>query len=87
MLRRLVSLPVAVLMWPFQVAENRRVLGALGELDDRALADVGLSRQDLRDASALPLSADASQALARRAEERAELALGRRRRVFREAAE
>jgi uncharacterized protein YjiS (DUF1127 family) len=71
MLRRLVSIPVCVLMWPFQVAENRRVLSQLAALDDRGLADIGLYRQDLRDMTALPRGADASLVLAGRASERA----------------
>ena len=58
-------------MWPFRVAENRRVMASLGELDDRGLADIGLTRQDLRDATALPLGVDPSPALAQRAAERA----------------
>jgi len=70
MLRRLANLVVDVLTWPFRVAESRRVLSALGELDDRGLADIGLMRQDLRDVTALPFGADPSLALAERARER-----------------
>jgi uncharacterized protein YjiS (DUF1127 family) len=81
MLRRLANLVVDILIWPLRVAENRRVLGALGELDDRGLADIGLTRQDLRDVTALPVGADASIALAERAREREENALRARRTV------
>jgi len=70
MLRRLANFVVDILTWPLRVAENRRVLGALCELDDRGLADIGLTRQDLRDVTALPFGADPSLALAERAEER-----------------
>jgi uncharacterized protein YjiS (DUF1127 family) len=81
MLRRLANLIVDVLVWPLRIAENRRVLGALAELDDRGLADIGLSRQDLRDVTALPVGADASIALAERAREREENALRARGKV------
>jgi uncharacterized protein YjiS (DUF1127 family) len=81
MLRRLANLVVDVLIWPLRVAENRRVLGALCELDDRGLADIGLSRQDLRDVTALPVGADASVVLAERAREREENALRARQTV------
>jgi hypothetical protein len=57
------------------------VLGALCELDDRGLADIGLSRQDLRDVTALPVGADASVVLAERAREREENALRARQTV------
>ena len=74
MLLRLISLPVTILMWPFRVAENRRLLASLATLDDRGLADIGLTRQDLRDATALPLGVDPSATFAERAAERAERA-------------
>ena len=70
MLRRL----SVVLAWPFQVFEHRRVMAQLGQMDERELADIGLTRQDLRDATALPLGADPSHTLAQRAAERERLA-------------
>ena len=60
----------AVLTWPFRVWEHRRVLAQLGEMDDRSLADIGLTRQDLRDVTALPRGADPTRSLSRRAAER-----------------
>ena len=42
----------------------------LAELDDRMLADIGLTRSDLRDAYAEPLWHDPTDVLARRAAER-----------------
>jgi uncharacterized protein YjiS (DUF1127 family) len=81
MLRRLANLVVDVFTWPVRVVENRRVLAALCELDDRGLADIGLTRQDLRDATALPVGVDASVALAERARERENNALRARRAV------
>jgi len=70
MLRRFASLTLSLLLWPARIAENRRVLEALGGLDDRGLADIGLSRQDLRDVTALPLGLDPTPMLAERAAER-----------------
>jgi uncharacterized protein YjiS (DUF1127 family) len=70
MFRRFASLTLSLLLWPLRVAENRRVLAALGGLDDRGLADIGLSRQDLRDVTALPLGLDPTPMLAGRAAER-----------------
>jgi uncharacterized protein YjiS (DUF1127 family) len=58
------------LAWPLRVVEARRVMGQLGGLNDRELADVGLRRQDLRDATALPLGADPSLLFEARAHER-----------------
>ena len=79
MLRRFASLALSLLSWPIRVAENRRALTALGALDDRGLADIGLSRQDLRDVTALPLGLDPTPILAGRAAERADLARRARR--------
>ncbi len=75
--------PVATLLWrlvtwPARVAQARRDFAMLASLGDRELRDIGLSRQDLRDATALPLSENATHVLARRAGERAELARARR---------
>ena len=56
--------------WPFRVAAARATLRALGQMDCRELADIGLTRCDLRDASALPLDRDPSELLVARAHER-----------------
>jgi uncharacterized protein YjiS (DUF1127 family) len=56
--------------WPFRVATARATLRALAQMDGRELADIGLTRCDLRDASALPLDRDPSELLATRARER-----------------
>jgi len=50
--------------------KNRHDAMRLAELDDRMLADIGLSRSDLRDAYALPLWRDPSDVLARRVADR-----------------
>ncbi len=48
----------AVTMWPFRMSENRRILDSLGAMDNHQLRDIGLSRQDLRDATALGADRD-----------------------------
>lgn len=69
---------LALLAWPLRVAEHRRTLADLGALDDYTLRDIGLTRQDLRDVTALPLGADPSWLLSARAGERAQAALAAR---------
>jgi uncharacterized protein YjiS (DUF1127 family) len=56
--------------WPFRVAAARATLGVLAGMDRRELADIGLTRSDLRDVSALALDCDPTNLLARRAAER-----------------
>ena len=50
--------------------KNRRDAGKLAALDDRMLADIGITRSDLRDAYAEPLWRDPTDILAGRARER-----------------
>ena len=56
--------------WPARVLAARRVLLRLGALTDRELKDIGLYRQDLRDASAFPRDADPGLMLRRKVEAR-----------------
>ena len=73
-----------------QLAEkvkNRHDAMRLAELDDRMLADIGLSRSDLRDAFALPPWRDPSDVLARRAAERRGSGAGNRLRAVQRAAD
>ena len=53
-----------------RTVKNRHEAGTLARLDDRMLADIGLTRSDLRDAYSQPLWQDPSDVLARRAAER-----------------
>ncbi|MFG1423858.1 DUF1127 domain-containing protein [Roseixanthobacter liquoris] len=50
--------------------EHRRVVRALGALDDHMLRDIGLTRGDVRDAAAEPVWVDPSTLLVRRVVER-----------------
>ncbi len=53
-----------------RVLRNRHASAMLARLDDRMLADIGITRSDLRDAYAEPLWHDPTDVLARRARER-----------------
>ncbi len=53
-----------VIAWPFKIAQARADLAMLGGLSDYELHDIGLSRQDLRNVTALPLAKDPTQFLA-----------------------
>jgi uncharacterized protein YjiS (DUF1127 family) len=66
-----------VLTWPARVGAARRTMNQLAQMSDYELRDIGLIRQDVADASALPLDADPSTLLVRRraARERAAAAL------------
>ena len=54
------------LSWPARVGAARRTMRELARMSEYELRDIGLSRQDLFDATALPLDADPSALLARR---------------------
>ncbi|HLJ71786.1 MAG TPA: DUF1127 domain-containing protein [Roseiarcus sp.] len=64
------SLLWRVAAWPLRVLAARRAMAALGAMSDRELADVGLYRQDLRDATALRLGEDPTALLTARTAER-----------------
>jgi uncharacterized protein YjiS (DUF1127 family) len=76
--KSLLSVLESVCLWPARAASARRDLALLASLDDRGLADIGLIRQDLRDATAFSLFEDPTAHLAARARERAEAALATR---------
>jgi uncharacterized protein YjiS (DUF1127 family) len=58
------------IFWPFRVLEARRELEMLAQMSESELKDIGLTRSDLSDATALPADARPSDFLAARAEER-----------------
>ncbi len=53
-----------------QLVKNRRDAAVLAGLDDRMLADIGLTRGDLRDAYSGPVWRDPTEVLVSRAHER-----------------
>jgi uncharacterized protein YjiS (DUF1127 family) len=54
----------------FQIAKNRRDAALLTGLDDRMLADIGLTRGDIRDAYSEPVWRDPTTILVSRVSER-----------------
>ena len=68
--RALLAVADAALSWPFRVTENRRLRSTLAALSDHALKDIGLTRVDLADATALPSGRDPGRFLAARRSER-----------------
>lgn len=57
--------------WPFRVAAARATMRQFAGMTDHELADIRLTRQDLRDATALALDSDPTRIFAMRARERA----------------
>ena len=55
-----------VLTWPARVSAARRTMSNLARMSEYELRDIGLTRSDVNDATALPLDADPSGLLVRR---------------------
>jgi uncharacterized protein YjiS (DUF1127 family) len=55
-----------ILTWPARVSAARRTMSELAQMSDFELRDIGLTRSDVNDATALPLSDDPSSLLVRR---------------------
>jgi uncharacterized protein YjiS (DUF1127 family) len=55
-----------LLSWPARVGAARRTMSELSRMSEYELRDIGLTRSDLNDATALPLDADPSGLLVRR---------------------
>ena len=55
-----------VLTWPARVSAARRTMFRMAGMSDFELRDIGLTRSDVNDATALPLDADPSGLLVRR---------------------
>jgi uncharacterized protein YjiS (DUF1127 family) len=68
---RLVETAKRIVLWPARVARARGELALLARFSEHELRDIGLSSQDLRNATALPLDADPTRFLARQAAEHA----------------
>jgi uncharacterized protein YjiS (DUF1127 family) len=52
--------------WPARVGAARRTMSQLARMSEYELRDIGLTRQDLLDVTALPIDSDPSALLARR---------------------
>lgn len=61
---------MAIALWPARVARARREYARLSAMTEYELRDIGLSRVDLADVSALALDEDPTLVLARKVEER-----------------
>jgi len=70
MVNAVAGFAVARMREVLQVVKNRRDANALAGLDDRMLADIGLTRGDLRDAYSEPVWRDPTAILVSRAYER-----------------
>ncbi|HEX4768882.1 MAG TPA: DUF1127 domain-containing protein [Lichenihabitans sp.] len=66
----LTSLAAAVMAWPTRVVEHRRLMNQMAGMSDHELRDIGLFRQDVADATAVPYGHDPSEVLVERAAER-----------------
>ena len=55
-----------ILTWPARVGAARRTISDLARMSEYELRDIGLTRSDVNDATALPLDADPSSLLVRR---------------------
>ena len=55
-----------ILTWPARVSEARRTMSDLARMSEYELRDIGLTRSDVNDATALPLDADPSGLLVKR---------------------
>ena len=60
----------SAIFWPLRVLQARRELEMLARMTEYELKDIGLTRTDLGDATALPADASPSEFLAARVEER-----------------
>lgn len=60
----------AILAGPFRRFENRRTMQTMAAMSDHDLRDIGLTRGDIRDATAIPPGSDGSLFLSGRREAR-----------------
>ncbi len=69
-LQRAAAIARAVLLWPLRVHANRQLLDRMSGMSEHELSDIGLTRSDLTDSSALRLDTEVGSFLAKRANER-----------------
>ena len=69
-LRRVAWMVLAQIVGFFTALRHRQEIRSLGELDDRSLKDIGLTRTDIDGALAQPIHKDPSRLLALRSRER-----------------
>ena len=55
-----------VLTWPARISAARRTMSQLARMSDYELRDIGLTRSDVNDTTALPLGDDPTSLLVRR---------------------
>ena len=55
-----------ILTWPARVSAARRTMSELARMSEYELRDIGLTRSDINDVTALPLDADPAGLLVRR---------------------
>ena len=68
--RAALTLGLRMLTWPSRFVAARAVMNRLGAMSDHELRDIGLTRQDLRDATGLVPDEDPTLLLAGRAASR-----------------
>ena len=69
-LRSAAALALRLVTWPARVAAARAAMTEFARMSDHDLKDIGLTRQDVRDATGLVLDDDPTQLLAERAASR-----------------
>jgi uncharacterized protein YjiS (DUF1127 family) len=69
---RFTAVAMRVILWPVRAARTRKVMHQLTSMNEHQLRDIGLTRDDIISAQAVPLDQDPTYLLASRAQERAE---------------
>ena len=72
-MRNIAALLLRAAAWPAHVAASRAAMTQFARMSDHDLKDIGLTRQDVRDATSLALDTDPTQLLASRAATRTRL--------------
>ena len=72
-MRNIAALLLRAAAWPAHVAASRAAMTQFARMSDHDLKDIGLTGQDVRDATSLALDADPTRLLAGRAVARTKL--------------